>query len=161
MDGDRLEAARRFLGSRRVALVGLSRDPKGFSRAVMRELLARGQDVVPVNPALAPGEAEGRRCVARIGEAEPPVDAALLLTPPARTAEAVRECLAAGVRRIWMHRGAGAGSATPEAVALCRAAGVEPVTGLCPFMALPRAGWFHRAHAWFRRRELARAAPGA
>jgi uncharacterized protein len=148
MSGDRMERARQFLGARRVALVGVSRDPRGFSRAVMRELLRRGYDVVPVNPALA--EAEGRRCLARVQDAAPPVEGALLLTPSARTEEAVRDCIAAGVRQVWMHRGVGAGSASPEAVALCRSHGVEPVTDLCPFMALPGAGWFHRAHAFLR-----------
>jgi hypothetical protein len=29
--------------------------------------------------------------------------------------------------------------------------GIEPVTDMCPFMALPNAGWFHRAHALLRR----------
>ena len=39
----------------------------------------------------------------------------------------------------------------PEALQACRAAGVVPVTGLCPFMALPDAGWFHGLHRLFRR----------
>jgi uncharacterized protein len=151
-----LDLAHEFLASKRVALVGLERQESGFSRAVFRELLRRGYDMVPVNPALA--EAEGRRCYARVQDIEPGVQAALLLTPPARTAEVVRDCLAAGIRQLWLHRGTGAGSASPEALELCRAAGVQPVTDLCPFMALPDAGWFHGLHAWMRgaaRRPLA------
>ncbi len=53
-----LEAARAFLASGRIALVGVSRDPREFSRYLFRELLARGIDAVPVSPVL--GEAEGR-----------------------------------------------------------------------------------------------------
>jgi len=154
MASQAMEGARRFLAVRRIALLGVSRQPRDFSRAVMRELLRRGYDVVPVNP--AGGEAEGRPLLARVADAVPPVEAALLMTPPARTAEAARQCLAAGVRLLWLHRGGGAGASSPEALALCRAAGVEPVTGLCPFMALPGAGWFHRLHGFFRHRELAR-----
>jgi predicted CoA-binding protein len=149
-----LDRAGAFLAHRRLALVGVSRDGRDFSRAVLRELARRGYDVVPVSPHLA--EAEGLRAVARVRDARPPVEAALLLTPPARSLEAVEDCLAAGVRAIWLHRGAGPGSASPEAVARCRAAGVEPVTDLCPFMALPGAGWFHRLHAALRRRSLPR-----
>lgn len=143
-----LEKAQAFLALRRIALVGLSREPKDFSRYLFDELVRRGYDVVPVNPALA--EVAGRRSFARVSEIAPPVQGALLLTPGARSAEAVRDCIAAGVRSLWLHRGAGAGSATPEALAAAREAGVEPVTGICPFMALPGAGWFHRVHGFFR-----------
>ncbi len=144
----KLDLGRTFLNDR-IALVGVSRSAQDFSRMVLRALLERGRDVVPVNPAL--GEVEGRRCFARVQDVQPPVVGALLLTPPARTEEAVRDCLAAGVRRVWMHRGGGPGSATPEAVALCRASGIEPITDLCPFMALEDAGWFHKVHRMFRR----------
>lgn len=142
------ERGRAFLELSRIALVGVSRDPRDFSRMVLRELLERGYDPVPVNPALS--EVEGRRCWARVGEVTPPVRGALLLTPPARSADAVRDCLAAGVRELWLHRGAGAGASSPEALGILQAAGVEPVTDLCPFMALSGAGWFHRVHGWFR-----------
>jgi predicted CoA-binding protein len=149
-----LEEARAFLVARRIAVVGVSRNEKDFSRMVLRELARRGLDVVPVNPALA--EAEGRRCFARVQDVAPPADAALLLTPPARTEAVLRDCLAAGVRRVWLHQGAGPGAATPAALSLCAAAGIEAVHGLCPFMALPDAGFPHRVHHFFRR-ALARA----
>ncbi|BDG01250.1 CoA-binding protein [Anaeromyxobacter oryzae] len=148
MTATRLDAGREFLARRRFALVGASREEKSFSRHVLRELIRKGYDVVPVNPALA--EVEGRRCFPRVQDVVPPVDAALLMTPPARTADAVRDCVAAGVRRVWMHRGGGPGAASPEAIALCEAAGIAPIVDLCPFMALPGAGWFHRLHGRFR-----------
>jgi predicted CoA-binding protein len=142
------DAGREFLARGRFALVGASRDEKSFSRYVLRELLRRGYDVVPVNVAAA--EMEGRRCFARVQDVSPPVDAALLMTPRARTGGAVADCLAAGVRHVWMHRGGGPGAATPEAVARCQAAGIEPIVDLCPFMTLPHAGWFHQLHGVLR-----------
>jgi predicted CoA-binding protein len=148
-----LEDARAFLAARRIAVIGVSRDPKHFSRAVFDELARRGLDVVPVNPGLA--EVGGRRAFARVQEVAPAPEAALLLVPPARAADAVRDCLAAGVRRIWFHRGAGRGSSSVEALALCHARGVAVVQGLCPFMALPGAALPHRVHG-FVRRALAR-----
>jgi uncharacterized protein len=142
------EAGREFLARRRFALVGASREEKSFSRYVLRELLRRGYEVVPVNPAVA--ELDGRRCFPRVQDVTPPVDAALIMTPPARSGDAVVDCLAAGVRHVWMHRGGGPGAATPEAVARCRAAGVEPIMDMCPFMALPGADWFHQLHGLLR-----------
>jgi predicted CoA-binding protein len=150
MDGR--ERAREFLAQRRLALVGASRDQKDFTRVVLRELARRGYDVVAVNPAAAGAELDGRRAFGRLEEVSPPVDGAIFFTAPGQTAAAAREALAAGVRRLWFHRGAGPGASSPEALAACRAAGVEPVTDLCPFMALPDAGWFHRLHGALRRR---------
>jgi uncharacterized protein len=151
MPNANLHRARAFLACHRIALVGASRDAKGFSRSVMDALVERGYDVVPVNPAA--GEIAGRVAFATVREIVPAPEAALFMTPPSRTADAVADCLGAGVRKLWFHRGGGAGAASPEALAQCRAAGVEPVTDLCPFMVLSDAGWFHRVHAYFRARQ--------
>lgn len=148
-----LDEARVFLGSRRIAVLGVSRNAKDFSRAVFRELLRRGLDVVPVNPALE--EADGVRAFARVVDVAPAPDAALLMIPRARAEEAVRDCIIAGIRRVWFHRGAGPGAASGAALALCRESRLAVVQGLCPFMALPHAGFPHRVHG-FLRRALAR-----
>ncbi len=143
-----IDQARTFLAAKRIAVVGVSRNEKDFSRYVFRELVRQGLDVVPVNPALS--EAEGRGAFARVQDVSPPADAALLLTAPTQTEGVVRDCLSAGIRRVWLHRGAGAGAATPAALALCAESGVDVVQGLCPFMALPHAGVPHRVHHFFR-----------
>ena len=148
---DNRDRAREFLAQRRLALVGASRDRKDFTRVVLRELARRGYEVVPVNPAAAGLELDGRRAFGRLQEVSPPVDAAIFFTAPGQTTAVVQDALAAGVRRLWFHRGAGAGASSPEALAACRAAGVEPVTDLCPFMALTGAGWIHRLHGALRR----------
>jgi predicted CoA-binding protein len=146
----------RFLVHRRLALVGASRDPRDFSRGVLRELLRRGYEVVPVNPGAS--HMEDRPCYARVQDIPRPVEAALLMTAPGRSADAVRDCLAAGVRAIWFHRGIGPGSVSAEALDLCRAAGVEVVAGECPYMHLPEAGLPHRVHGFFRHLGGSRAA---
>jgi predicted CoA-binding protein len=144
-----MEDARAFLAARRIAVVGVSRDERDFSRALLRELIRRGLDVAPVNPALA--EAEGRRAFARVQDVSPRPDAALLLVPAAAAADATRDCVAAGVKRIWFHRGGGRGAASGEALALCDANRVSVVQGLCPFMALPGSSFPHRLHGLLRR----------
>jgi len=138
-----------FLSHRRLALAGVSRDPRSFSRVLFRELRARGYDVVPINP--AGGSIDGVPCLPRLQDVDPAVEGALLLTPPDATAQVVRECADAGVHRVWMHQGIGAGSASPAALALCEERGIAAVTGACAFMFLPDAGWVHRLHAWWRR----------
>jgi predicted CoA-binding protein len=136
-----------FLGRKRLAVVGVSRDEKDFSRAVWRAFAERGFDAVPVNP--AGGQVEGRPMVRSLREIVPPVEAALLMTPPAATDAVVRECAETGVRAVWMHRGAGRGAVSEPAVAFCREHGIEVVDGACPFMFLPGTGLGHRVHRFF------------
>jgi predicted CoA-binding protein len=138
-----------FLAHRRLAVVGVSRDPRSFSRHVFAELRRRGYDAVPVN-AVAQGEVEGVPFVRRVQDVQPAVEAALLITPPAVTAEVVKDCAEAGVRQVWMHRGVGVGSASPEGLDLCRRLGITVVDDACPFMYLPESGLVHRAHRWCR-----------
>lgn len=138
----------RFLAHRRLALIGLSRDPRSLSRALFTELRARGYDVVPVNPSA--GSIDGVPCVASVRDIRPPVDGAILMTPASGTADAVHDCAFAGVPRVWLHRGVGPGSVSDEALAACAEERLEVVAGRCAFMDLDHAGWIHRAHAWWR-----------
>lgn len=145
-----LAPAARFLAARRIALVGLSRQPADFTRTIAKAFLARGYQVVPVNPAAAGEVMEGAAVLARVQDARPPVEAALLLTAPAQTAAALRDCLEAGVRKVWLHRGGGQGAAGPGDLEFCRANGLDVTWDLCPFMALPGAGFPHTLHGWVR-----------
>jgi predicted CoA-binding protein len=145
-----LQSAARFLAARRIAVVGLSRNEKDFSRYVARELTRRGYDLVPVNPAAAGEALEGARAVARVQDAQPPVEAALLMTSPTQTDAALADCVAAGVKKVWLHRGGGQGAASPGALAYCQAHDLDAVHDLCPFMALPGAALGHRLHGWVR-----------
>ncbi len=141
-----LATIRDFLAQKRIAFAGLSREPAGFSGRLFDEFCRRGYDMVPVNPNAS--ELRGRRCFARIRDIEPPVDAVLVMTPASATGEIVRDCEAAGVRRVWMYRGVGKGAVSPKAVAFCRERGIQAVPGNCPFMFLPDTAGFHRFHGF-------------
>jgi predicted CoA-binding protein len=147
---NRLEDVREFLGLQRIALVGVSRDAKDFSRSLFREFRERGYDVIPVNPAAE--EIEGARCYARVSDVAPRADGALVLTKAAQAAAVVRDCAAAGIRRVWLFQGGpGSGAVSEEAVAACREAAMTVIAGECPFMFLEGGSWIHRAHGWLRR----------
>lgn len=130
-----------FLAQKRLAVVGVSRSAKDYTRLVFREFQARGYQAVPVNPNAA--EVEGERCYARVGEIDPPVEAALLLTPPAASGAALADCAGAGIRRVWMYRSAGTG-----ARAFCREHEITLIAGRCPLMFLSNAGGIHRFHGF-------------
>ncbi len=138
-----------FLAHKRIALVGLSRDPRDFSHMVMREFLARGYDVAPVNPAAT--EIEGRPCFARVQDIEPRVTATLVMTTPTVAEQVVRDCADAGISQVWLHRAGGEGAVSPAAVAFCREHHINVVSGECPLMFLPGTAWFHRCHGWVKK----------
>jgi predicted CoA-binding protein len=149
MDRQNVDRAAAFLKEPRIALVGLSRDEKSFSRYVFRELVSRGIDVVPVTPDAV--EIEGRRCWPRVGAILPPVTAALIMTAPDRAELVHADGVNAGIRKVWLHRGAGVGAGDARAVAFAEQNGLELVKDLCPFMVLPGAALGHRIHGFFRR----------
>jgi len=138
-----------FLAHKRLALVGLSRNPKDFSRYLYDELRRRGYDVVPVNPNVA--EVDGAHCFARLQDVTPPVEGALVMTAADQSERVVHDCAEAGINRVWLHRGAGQGSVSPAAVGFCKERGMRLVAGYCPYMFLPKASFFHRLHGFFRK----------
>jgi uncharacterized protein len=144
-----LETIEDFLAQKRIAMVGISREPRSFSVMLFDELCRRGYDVVPVNPHIP--SVLGRRCFARLQDIQPPVDAALLMTSPAVTDTVVSDCAEAGIHRVWMYRAAGSGAVSPKALAFCQERGIQVVPGQCPFMFLPNAGTIHRLHGIVRR----------
>jgi len=136
-----------FLGQKRLAIVGVSRNARDFSTALFREFLKQGYDAVPVNPSAS--SVEGRPCFSHVQDISPPVEGVLLMTPPALSQQVVRDCAAAGIRRVWMYRALGDGAIHPGAVQFCKENGIEVIEGFCPFMFFKNATFLHRLHGVF------------
>jgi len=143
-----LEIIENFLAQKRIAMVGVSRNPKEFSCMLFGELCRRGYDMIPVNPAAT--EILGRRCFARVRDIQPPPDATILMTAPAVTEAVICDCAEAGIQHVWMYSAGGQGAVSESAVEFCRERGIHVVEGECPYMFLPHAG-LHRIHGWVRR----------
>jgi len=139
-----LASIRGFLAEKRIAMIGVSHQPEDFSVTLFREFVRRGYEIYPVNPKLS--EVEGKRCFARVQDIRPVVEAAILMTPPAVTAEVVRDCDEAGVLRVWMYSAGNQGAINEDAVAFCRARGIQVIRGHCPFMFWNDSHLGHRLH---------------
>ena len=133
-----------FLAQKRIAFVGVSRNPRSFSRKLFHEFRSRGYDVVPVN--LAASDIDGLACYLRTQDIQPPVDAVLLMTSREASYRALIDCQEAGVRRVWTYGVRGPRQASAGAVEFCAAHQIALVPGYCPFMFLPNSGFFHRFH---------------
>lgn len=134
-----------FLARKRVLFVGLSANPEDFSRAVWKALVDHGYDVVGVNP--HGGTVDGREVVTSVEAAPGDREWALVMTPPAASEGVVRACAAKGLRSVWLHRGAGEGSVSDDAVSAGNELGLELVVGRCPLMFLEPTETVHKVHA--------------
>lgn len=138
-----------FLEQRRIAMIGVSRDPRSFSVILFRELSRRGYDVIPVNPHVV--QLEGRSCFPRVQDIHPPLEAAILMTSPAVTEDVVRDCFHAGINRVWMYRARGNGAVSHSAITYCWEKEIEVIPGECPLMFLQKPGIVHAVHGLYRK----------
>ena len=133
-----------FLAHKRLAIVGVSRNERDFTRVMFRAFAERGYEVVPVNPRVA--EIDGRACYRHLQEINPPVSAALIMTTPSETEAVVQDCVKAGIKLIWLYRAVGKGAVSENAISFCAEHSIEVIPGYCPYMFFPDAGFGHRLH---------------
>lgn len=127
------DAAAQFLGSDRIAVTGVSHDPKGHgSNVVYQRLRERGYTVFAVNPTVT--TVEGDPSYPDLRSIPGGVQAVVIGTSPAHAMDTVREAADLGIRQVWMHRSFGGGSVDPEAAAWGRAQGLTVIEGGCPLM---------------------------
>ncbi len=105
-----------FLASPSFAVVGASTDRSKYGNKVLRCYQQHGRKVFPVNPK-AP-VVEGLTAYPSLAALPEPVPAISVITPPAATAQVVREAHAAGVKHVWMQPGAESDAAIRAAESL-------------------------------------------
>ncbi len=140
------DAAQDFLAQPRVAVVGVSRRPGHVTNYVFKKLRAAGREVIPVNPAAS--EIEGVRCYPDLRSIPGTVSAVLVITPPHAAASVVRECVDLGIKRVWLHRSLGVGSAPEEAVRIAREGQLRLIPSGCPMMFCEPVDVAHRCFRW-------------
>lgn len=127
------DAAEEFLAQHRIAVTGVSRDPGAHAaNPVYLRLRSTGYEVFAVNPNA--DEVEGDRAYPSLAAIDGGVDAVVVGTAPEHVLATVQEAERLGVRYVWMHRGPGGGSVSPEAVAWGREHGMTVLDGGCPLM---------------------------
>jgi predicted CoA-binding protein len=137
------QAASEFLAHKRIAVTGVSRHPKGHgSNVVYQRLRDRGYEVFAINPNA--DEVEGDTCYHDLRSVPGGVEAVVIGTSPAHAEETMHECADVGIKQVWMHRGPGAGSVSPEATAFGREHGITVIDGGCPCMFDPTADVGHK-----------------
>lgn len=89
---------------RKIALVGASPNPSKYGNIILKDLVGKGYEVLPVNP--KHGEIEGLRCYRSVRELPGDVDVIVFVVPPAVGLGIAREAVEAGFKRLWFQPGA-------------------------------------------------------
>jgi uncharacterized protein len=138
------DAARDFLAHRRIAVTGVSREPKTHGgNVVFRRLRDRGYEVFAINPNA--DTVEGVTAYPDLASVPDGVEGVVIATSPQHAEGTVRECVELGVQHVWMHRSVDAGSVSESAARYGRDHGLSVIDGGCPCMFSPTADPAHRA----------------
>ena len=135
-----------FLSQSRIAVAGVSRDPKGGNAAngIYRRFRDLGYQVYAVNPNAE--QVEGDPCYHTVKDIPGGVDGVIIATPAAATDEVVHDCAEVGVQRVWMHNGIHSlgTSVSQNAVEFCQQHNISVIAGACPLMFGKTSDGFHR-----------------
>lgn len=129
-----------FLAQKTLALVGASRSGKKFGNAVLKELTAKGYRVLPVHHE-AP-DIDGHQAYASLAELPERPGGVVVVVPPDRAEQVVKDAAAAGIGRVWLQQGA----SSPAALATAASLGLDVVHGECILMFAEPTGSFHKVH---------------
>ena len=122
--------------TRRIAMVGASPNPARPSNGVLRFLVGKGYDVVPINPGHAGKEIHGQTVVASLADVDGPIDMVDVFRAADQLPALVDEILALPNRPkvIW-------GQLTvrhDEAARKAEDAGITVIMDRCPAIEYPR-----------------------
>ncbi len=127
-----------FLAQKKIAVVGVSDKRETGCNSNYHKFKSAGYQVYAINPRLT--SFEGEACYPDLKSLPEKPDGVFILAGPKVTDQIVGECVALGVKRVWMHcmmgtkpgLAAAMTSVSPAAVELCRENGISVIPGSCP-----------------------------
>jgi len=132
-----------FIHGKRIAVVGVSRNPSKFGTAAYKELKERGYQVFPVHP-----QAEqilGDSTYPNLAALQGRVDGVLVVVPPQSALAVIQDAAAAGIQNVWLQQG----SESPEVVAKASELKLNLVSKKCILMYAEPVRSIHRFHRGF------------
>ncbi len=131
-----------FVATKRIAVVGVSKNKAKFGNIVYNELKKKNYSVFAVNKML--DEIEGEKCYKNLDELKTRIDAVVCVVPPKQTEQIVKEANAIEIKHIWMQQG----SESNSAIEYCKQHGINVIYKECLLMFLEPVKSIHRFHKW-------------
>ena len=134
------KAIENFLSSKKLAIAGVSRDPKKFGHSVFTDLKKKGYEVFPINPAAE--QIDGFDCFRSVNELPSDVRNLLIFTAKDKTLGILKEAVGKGINNIWIQQM----SDTPEALEYAKDKPINLVAKQCIFMWTEPVSGVHKFH---------------
>ncbi len=129
-----------FINSKRVAVVGLSRNGKKFGNMAVKELISRGYEIYPVHPNAS--EIDGLTCYPNLKSLEGKADSLLISVKPINIPRVLEEAAQAGLKNIWLQQG----SWSKEVQQVADRLNLPVVSKKCILMYAPPVTSVHKFH---------------
>ncbi len=132
-----------FLDGKKMAMVGVSRNPKKFGYQIFDELTRKGFMVYPVNPEAS--EINGVMSFKDIAALPEDVENLYIVTPKEQTEKVIEDAARRGIKKIWIQQM----SDTPEALEKAKEAQMDVIHGKCMMMFAQPVKGIHKFHRGF------------
>jgi predicted CoA-binding protein len=133
-------AINNFLGLRKLAIAGVSRDSKKFGYGVLTKLKEAGIDVYLVHPDV--DTLHGEPCYRSISNLPSDIGGLVILTPKTETLGVVQEAVKKGIPNLWIQQM----SETAEAIEVAVNNKLNVISGQCIMMFAEPVSGFHKFH---------------
>ncbi|MBC7094212.1 MULTISPECIES: CoA-binding protein [Thermococcus] len=110
---------------KKIALVGATKNSTKYGNIILKDLINKGFEVLPVNPNY--DEIEGLKCYRSVKEIPKEVDVIVFVLPPKVGIQVAKEAVEAGFKKLWFQPGA----ESEEIREFLEKAGVEYSFGRC------------------------------
>ena len=119
---------------KRIALFGASPKADRPSYRIMKFLLEKGYEVVPIRSGVK--EILGQRCYPKVPEVPGPIDLALIFRRSEEVPPIIEDAIAKGAKAVWMQEGI----VSPEAFQSAKRAGLRAVMDQCIYKTVKARG---------------------
>lgn len=146
-----MENIQSFLAIKNIAVIGLSRDPKDFSRTISADLERLGYKIIPINPNT--NEIAGEKCYANLTSAEEKIEGILVFTRK-EGVKVIEEAISLGIKHIWLRNFYTSAKELVDLQNRCNAQDINFVFGYCPYMFLQGDKFPHNIHKFISKATL-------
>ncbi len=136
------ESINKFLSAGNIAVVGVSRNNKKFGFSAYSNLKAKGFNVFAVNPNTE--IIDGDACYKSLDEIHEKIESLLVVLPPEKTGDIVKQAFSLNISNIWLQLGA----ESDEAISFCKDKGMNIVYKQCVLMFTEPLSFPHNFHQW-------------
>lgn len=135
-----LKEIKNTLNEDRIAIAGVSRDPKKFGNALFSNLMKQRRNVIPINPHAE--DIDKVKCFSSVSDLPAGTNSLIIATSKDITEGIISEAATKGIKNIWIQQG----SHTEKSENLCKDKFDNIVINKCVFMFAEPVESIHRFH---------------